>query len=123
MGATESLEQQASAARDKLVHDSRALRAASSASIESLTAHREMLTASLISEIRNIETDTTFSLSMLQAQLAQTVEEKDALEDSLTDHGKRLATELAELKRTHAEYVAAAAASAGGGTSCSSRSP
>lgn len=92
MLSMEELEVQASDARDKLVRDASALRVASSASIEGLTAEREMLSHLLLGEIHLIETDTTFSLSKLMSTVRQAAEDMAAL-----DH--RLSTELAHVKK------------------------
>ena len=105
MGALETLEGQATAARSKLESDQTALHQASSQSIEQLTAHRAMLTRTLLGEINHMENDSTFSISQLLDRIRRIEEREAALGDRLTGQIDELRRELKEAQLKHVSYV------------------
>lgn len=108
MAATEALETQADAARTKLIDDAAALRDASCQSIDHLTAHREMLTATLLAELSHIENNSELSLKMLLAANQKGEKNYAILEYKRQDEVERLTAELREERAGHKATTAAA---------------
>jgi len=103
---TELLEAEASSARQKLVEDQRALRDASSHSIEQLMAHREMLLTTMRIELESIETDTSFSINTLMATNHKHKLSYAVLDERLLSETELLQAELEQRKQTFERYKA-----------------
>ena len=105
MGAAETLENEAAKARTSLQIDQQALLKAKNSSVSGLVAERDTLKSILLGELRDVETDTTFSITALLDKV-QRIERAMARQgDLLGTNVRELGEELELLKRTHADYV------------------